>query len=66
MPHSDVLQLTKKAGIPAILADGDTFSVSSRIHDMTVKIKPGDKLKIASAIELIEDYVNIDQLVKDL
>jgi BioD-like phosphotransacetylase family protein len=65
-PHSEISELVKKAGIPMILADGDTYSIASKIHDMTVKIKPEDKLKIASAIDLIEDYVDLDRLIEDL
>ncbi|MDB4349355.1 AAA family ATPase [Omnitrophica bacterium] len=65
-PHDEILGLVKKTGIPMILSEGDTYSVAAKVHDMAVKIKPKDKLKIASAIDLIEDYVDIDRLVEDL
>ncbi|MFH1753888.1 MAG: AAA family ATPase [Candidatus Omnitrophota bacterium] len=66
IPHEETLDLVKKAGIPLILTDNDTYTVASKIHDITVKIKPEDKSKIASAIGLIEDYVNVDGIIDKL
>jgi len=65
-PHGEILELVKKARIPVVLTQGDTYTVSSRVHDMIVKIKPQDKLKVATAIELVEKYVDVERIVKDL
>ncbi|MFH1752820.1 MAG: AAA family ATPase [Candidatus Omnitrophota bacterium] len=66
MPHVEILELAKKAGIPVILAERDTYTVASRIHDMTVKIKPRDKVKIDTAIGLVEEYVDVNRIVDSL
>jgi len=66
MPHSDIIELVKMADIPLVMAKGDTYSVASSVHDIVVKIKPNDRTKVATAIELIENYVNIDKLIGDL
>ncbi len=66
MPRAQTLELVKKSGIPLILTEGDTYSIAAKVHDITVKIKPKDKLKIASAIDLIDDYVNVDGIISKL
>lgn len=65
-PHSEILELVKKAQVPMMLTQGDTYSVAAKIHDMVIKIKPQDKLKIQTAIKLIEDYVDVDRIVDEL
>lgn len=66
MPNNEILTLVKKAGIPVILAKGDTYAVASRIHDMSIKIKPEDKLKISTVIKMVEEYVDIERIIKNL
>ena len=66
MPHNDIIELVKRADIPLVMAEGDTYSVAARVHDIVVKIKPNDRTKVAAAIELIENYVNIDKLIGEL
>jgi hypothetical protein len=66
MPHDEILQLASKSDIPVILTQGDTYTVASKVHDMTVKIKPRDRLKIATAINLVEEYVDLDRIIKGL
>jgi len=66
MPHNEVLELVKKVDIPVILTQGDTYSVASMIHDMIIKIKPNDKMKIETAIKLVEEYVDIDRILEEI
>ena len=65
-PHNEVLELVKKAGVPLILTQGDTYSVASKIHVMIIKIKPQDKLKISTAIELVDRHVDVKRLIKEM
>jgi len=66
MPHDEILELVKKTDIPVILTQGDTYTVASRVHDMIIKIKPRDRLKVEAAIKLVEEYVDIDRIVSDI
>ena len=66
MPHKEIFELVKKSGVPMILAEGDTYSVASSVHDMIIKIKPEDKLKVETAIKLVEDYVDIKKIADGL
>jgi BioD-like phosphotransacetylase family protein len=61
-PHRTVIDLVKRANIPLLLAKGDTYSVASKIHDLTVKIRPEDSAKTRIIKALIEKYVDIQQL----
>lgn len=65
-PHKTVIDLVKRANIPLLLAKGDTYSVASRVHDLTVKIRPEDSQKTKIIKDLIEEYVDIDTLSKQL
>jgi hypothetical protein len=36
------------------------------VHDLTVKIKPDDIDKAEMAIKMVEDYIDIDLLIKKI
>ncbi len=65
-PHPSVLNLIKCTDIPVLLVKEDTYNIASRIHDLTVKIRPQDKTKTNLVIDLVSKYVNIDAVVKGL
>jgi len=65
-PHPSVLNMIKRTDIPVLLVKEDTYNVASRVHDLTVKIRPQDKTKTNLAIDLVNKYVNLKRLVKDL
>ena len=65
-PAQPVMDSLQKAKVPVLLADGDTYSVASSIHDMTVKIKPRDNEKIKRIIELVKGRVNVDAILKGM
>lgn len=65
-PHKTVIDLVKRAKIPLLSAAGDTYSVASKIHDLTVKIRPEDSGKTRMIRDLIEKYVDIEMLSRQL
>jgi BioD-like phosphotransacetylase family protein len=65
-PEQPVMELLNKAGIPVLLTRLDTYEVSSIIHDLTVKMRPRDTLKINTAINLIRDYVDLNAILKGI
>ena len=65
-PHKTVIELVKKAKIPLLLAQGDTYSVASCVHDLTVKIRPEDFRKTRIIKDLIEKYVDIEMIERQL
>jgi BioD-like phosphotransacetylase family protein len=66
LPDNPILDLLRRANIPVLLAKTDTYTVASRVHDLTVKIRPQDTSKINTAIKLIKDYVDLDTITKGL
>ena len=65
-PHPSVLNIIKFTDIPVLLVKEDTYTVSSCVHDLTVKIRPQDKTKTNLVIDLVNKYVDMDSIVKKL
>jgi hypothetical protein len=66
IPDKEVIDLLNKARIPVLLAKGDTYSVASVVHDLTVKIRPCDTVKINAAIKLIKDNIDLEGVLKGM
>lgn len=66
LPHKGILDLIRSTKIPVLLAKQDTYSIASRVHDLTVKIRPEDKHKIKEVVRLVESYINIPKIVNSL
>ncbi len=66
MPDQPIMNLLKKSGVPVLLAKSDTYDVATRIHDMTVKIRPCDKDKIEAVVNLVKDYTDLNAILKGM
>jgi len=66
IPDQSIMELLSRARIPVLLAKTDTYNVASRIHDMTVKIRPRDKDKIQEVVKLIKDHVDMEGILKGM
>ena len=65
-PHKSIDNLIKKSGVPVLFAKDDTYTVTSNIHDLVVKIKPTDTVKAEMAIKMVEEHINVDRLIKKM
>lgn len=65
-PDQPIMDLLSKAQIPVLLARKDTYDVATFIHDLTVKIRPRDKVKINTVVKLIQDNVDLDKILKGI
>jgi len=65
-PHDTVLDLIRRTAIPVVLARGDTYTVSSKLHDMMVKTKAEEKDKIRLIQEIYNEYLDVDRLLERL
>lgn len=65
-PQRRIYNTLKKTNIPTLMTRFDTYDVASKVHDLTVKIKSRDKNKIKLAIDMVRNYVDIDQIIKNL
>jgi hypothetical protein len=66
IPHRSVTKILREADIPVLIAEEDTYSAASKVHDLNVKIKPQDSNKIKMAIQTVEKYVDINKIVRRL
>jgi len=66
VPKRRVYNMLKKIDIPILLSRDDTYEAASRVHDLTVKIKSRDKNKVKLAIDMVEKYVDINRVIKNL
>lgn len=66
LPHPSVMDIMKETNIPFLLAHQDTYTVASIIHDLTVKVRPGDQVKIDTIKNMVRNYVAIDEVLRGL
>jgi len=66
IPEQGIMDALNKAGIPVLLAKADTYDVATTIHDLTVKIRPRDTAKVANAVKLIKDNVDLNTILKGM
>ncbi|MCX7868718.1 MAG: AAA family ATPase, partial [Terrimicrobiaceae bacterium] len=64
LPGQAVMDILVASGLPLISCRLDSYTISSRIHSMTVKTLPGDDQKIASIQELIRRHVDVPRLLE--
>ena len=62
-PHPKLLELLAKTNIPVIAAKEESFTITSKIHDMTVKTQPQDTDKIPVIKRLITEHVDLKRLL---
>jgi BioD-like phosphotransacetylase family protein len=63
-PNQRMLDAIGKLPIPVLLAAQDSYEVASKVHDLTVKIRPNDLEKISIIRDIIEKNVDIDAILK--
>lgn len=66
IPNQQIRDLLSRAQIPVLVAKPDTYTVATRVYDLTVKIRPKDTEKINTAIKMIKDYVDLESILKGI
>lgn len=66
MPDKPILDMLSRSGIPVLLAKPDTYTVASKVHDLTIKIRPVDKVKIDTVVKMIHNYVDLDAIIRGM
>ncbi|MFH1846835.1 MAG: AAA family ATPase [Candidatus Omnitrophota bacterium] len=65
-PSRRIYKALKATDIATLTTWHNTYDVASRIHDLTVKIKFRDKNKVKLAINMVERYVDLGQVIRSL
>ena len=58
--------MLKRSHIPSLLVNDDSFSVATKINRMLVKLDSNEFKKIKTVQSLVQEYVNIDAILKDI
>lgn len=66
VPNKKIMMLIENANIPVLLSRQHTYMAASQIHDLAIKIRPEDKDKARIATRLIEKYVDIRAILKNI
>ena len=64
LPHPKILELLAQTDIPVIAAKADSYTIASKINNMTVKTQPQDQDKIPIIKKLIQDHVDLKMLLQ--
>ena len=65
-PDQKTQNMLQASRIATLISKDDTYSIASRIHSLTIKIKPQDKDKIKIIVDMVEKHVDIDKVVANL
>lgn len=65
-PERRIYSALKKTDIPVLMTRFNTYNVASMVHGLTVKLKSRDEKKVKLAIDMVENYVDINQVMKGL
>ncbi|MFW6155512.1 MAG: phosphotransacetylase family protein [Planctomycetota bacterium] len=62
-PPASVESFIRRANVPTLLSDDDTYRVATDVDELRVKIQPADTIKITTACRLVRDHLDIEQLM---
>ena len=65
-PSQESQKVIGKMPFPVLCAAEDSYDVASRVHDLTVKIRPVDTQKIALIRDLIAQHVATNKILEAL
>jgi len=65
-PEPSILKVIRAMPIPVLLVADDSYTVASKVHDLTVKTRPSDAHKIKIIRDLISKSVDVKRILKAL
>ncbi|HSH92778.1 MAG TPA: DRTGG domain-containing protein, partial [Roseimicrobium sp.] len=65
-PGESILRVIREMPYPVLLARDDSYKVASKVHDLIVKTRPDDTLKIELIRDMIAKHVDIKRILNSL
>jgi BioD-like phosphotransacetylase family protein len=65
-PDARVLGRAEELGVPVLLVSSDTFATVKEISSLTGRIRPNDTRKIDLANQMVEQYVDCDEILRKI
>lgn len=63
MPHPRIMDMLQKSSIPVIVASHDSYTVASKIANMTIKTLPEDSDKIPLIQKIVTEHIDIQKVL---
>lgn len=64
MPHPRIMDMLQKSTIPVIVASHDSYTVASKIANMTIKTLPGDSDKIPLIQRMVTEHIDMQRILQ--
>jgi BioD-like phosphotransacetylase family protein len=64
IPSNGIMKRLTQLETSVLLSEWDTYTVASILHDITVKIRPGDKEKIDIVINMAKNYLDFNKILE--
>lgn len=65
-PSPSVMRVIEALPFPVLLTREESYTVASRVHDLTVKTRPSDTEKIALIRDIIAKHVDVNRILKSI
>lgn len=65
-PSAAVMRIVREMPYPVMLAEGDSYQVASRVHDITIKTRPADTEKIEVIRQVVGKHVDVPGILNRL
>ena len=65
-PGPSVVKALQAMPVPVMLVKADSYQVASKVHNLTVKTRPGDAVKISLIRDIVAKSVNVKKIVQSL
>jgi hypothetical protein len=65
IPHLSIVNMLRQVDVPVVLSDEDTATAAYAARQLVAKITPRDADKIALAVDLIAEHVDLDAIFAD-
>ncbi|MCR4336923.1 MAG: AAA family ATPase [Candidatus Omnitrophica bacterium] len=65
-PNTKILELLEKSKIPVLISSDDTYTIAGKIENLICKIQRTDRDKILEARQLVRQYVDVEEILKNL
>jgi len=62
LPHPKLMELIRQTDIPVVICSDESYSVASKINNMTVKTLPTDSDKIPIIQEIVAENIDLDRI----
>ena len=66
VPMGSVMDLLVESGLPSIQCSEDTYTVAAKLQETVFKITPEDKERIQIAMDLVNQYVDVQGILDSL